>query len=231
MGDTKNLGLVRFGMRFGTIDKTYAIDLATREPEHDGPIYMVNFMKYKAVAEYRGDSSPEGAISGLEADDRYAPVDVLERIGAHVAFHGSVVAQGCSGEWDRMGIVKYPTRRSFIEMQSRPDFSAKYVHKEAGMDRTIVMGALPAAPRFDIGRHGFVTFRVSARPQPSEPSEIVARFGVEGTIVGDGRTWTELTMTWSDEVPEVSALPQGGDDMVVVARAEIDRLGKLLSAP
>ena len=31
-------------MRFGTIDKTYAVDLATRTPETDGPIYMVNFM-------------------------------------------------------------------------------------------------------------------------------------------------------------------------------------------
>jgi hypothetical protein len=218
-------------MRFGTIDMNYAADLATRSPENDGPIYMVNFMKYKSVAEYRDGSDAEGGISGREADDKYAPVDVLERIGAHVAFHGTVVAQGCDGEWDRMGIVKYPTRKSFIDMQNRPDFKTKYVHKEAGMDYTIVMGTLPIEGHVEIARRGYVTFRVSAAPHGGESSEQVARLGVEGTIVGDGRVWSDLTMTWSDEVPPVPVLERGGSEIVVVAQAEIDRMGKLLIAP
>lgn len=217
-------------MRFGTIDTTYALDLATREPENDGPIYMVNFMKYKAVASYRGSGEADVTISGQEADDKYAPVDVLDRIGAHVAFHGSVVAQGCPGEWDRMGIVKYPTRRSFIDMQNRPDFKTKYVHKEAGMDYTIVLGTLPVAPHPEVSRRGFVTFRLTAASHGGSPSSSIARLGVEGTIVGDGRAWSDLTMTWSDEIPVVPNLDKGGDEMVVVARAEIDRMGLLLSA-
>jgi len=217
-------------MRFGTIDMTYAADLATRAPENDGPIYMVNFMKYKTIAEYRDPSTTESSISGKDADDKYAPVDVLERIGAHVAFHGTIVAQGCEGEWDRMGIVKYPTRRSFIDMQNRPDFKTKYVHKEAGMDYTIVMGTLPSVDHVDIPRRGFVTFRLTASPQSAEASATAARLGVEGTIVGDGRAWADLTMTWSDEVPDLLSLPKGGDEIVVVAQAEIDRMGKLLSA-
>jgi hypothetical protein len=216
-------------MRFGTIDTTYAVDLATREPENDGPIYMVNFMKYKQVASYRDPSASESPISGQEADDKYAPVDVLERIGAHVAFHGSVVAQGCADEWDRMGIVKYPTRRSFIDMQSRPDFKTKYVHKEAGMDYTIVMGTLPAAEHPEIPRRGYVTFRLTAEPHECVVSDSAARLGVEGTIVGDGRTWSTLSIAWSDEIPMVPTLEKGGLEIVVVARAEIDRLGKLLS--
>lgn len=217
-------------MRFGTIDTTYAVDLATRAPENDGPIFMVNFMKYKQVAAYRDPSAGDTAISGQEADDKYAPVDVLERIGAHVAFHGSVVAQGCAGEWDRMGIVKYPTRRSFIDMQSRPDFKTKYVHKEAGMDYTIVMGTLPLVEHPEIPRRGFVTFRLTAEPHESAVSDTAARLGVEGTIVGDGRVWSTLTMAWSDEIPQVPVLEKGGSEIVVVAQAEIDRLGKLLSA-
>ena len=217
-------------MRFGTIDMNYAADLATRAPEADGPIYMVNFMKYKEVASYRDPEAAEKSISGLEADDKYAPVDVLERIGAHVAFHGSVVAQGSASEWDRMGIVKYPTRRSFIDMQNRPDFKTKYVHKEAGMDYTIVMGTVPATSHPEISRRGFVTFRLTAAPHDSDVSERVARLGVEGTIVGDGRVWSDLTMTWSDDVPDVPRLERGGNEIVVVARAEIDRMGKLRSA-
>ena len=217
-------------MRFGTIDTNYAVDLATREPENDGPIFMVNFMKYKTVASYRDPSAVDTEISGKDADDKYAPVDVLERIGAQVALHGSVVAQGCVGEWDRMGIVLYPSRRSFIDMQSRPDFKTKYVHKEAGMDYTIVMGVLPAAGHTEISRRGFVTFRLTADPHGGHPSSSIARLGVEGTIVGDGRVWTDLTMTWSDEVPDVPTLDKGGNEIVVVAQSEIDRMGKLLNA-
>ena len=39
-------------MRYGKIDFDYALDLAGRAPENDGPIYMVNFMKYRDVAGY-----------------------------------------------------------------------------------------------------------------------------------------------------------------------------------
>jgi hypothetical protein len=39
-------------------------------------------------------------------------------------FFGDVDQQllGDAPVWDRIGVVKYPTRRSFIEMQSRPEF-------------------------------------------------------------------------------------------------------------
>lgn len=218
-------------MRFGTIDTTYAVDLATRSAENDGPIYMVNFMKYKEVAEYRDPADAEDGLSGLEADDKYSPVEVLERIGAHVAFHGAVVAQSSVGEWDRMGIVKYPTRRSFIDMQNRPDFKKKYVHKEAGMDYTIVMGTLPRGSHPPVRSGGFVTFRITAVEHGGSGSESAARLGVEGTIVGDGRAWVDLTMSWSDEIPEVPTFDRGGSEIVVVARAEIDRMGQLLSEP
>jgi hypothetical protein len=36
--------------KYGRIDKDYAMALATRPPEDDGPIYMVNLMKYQYVA-------------------------------------------------------------------------------------------------------------------------------------------------------------------------------------
>jgi hypothetical protein len=42
-----------------------------------------------------------------------------------------------------VAVVKYPTRRSFIEMQSRPEFVDKHAHKDAGMEQTIVIGSQP----------------------------------------------------------------------------------------
>ena len=129
--------------RYGQIDQAYGLKLATTPPEDDGPIWMVNLMKYRDTADYT--DGRETSISGREADDIYAPLDVLADIGAEVVFAADVDQQllGDAPQWDRVAIVKYPTRRSFIEMQSRPDFQDKHVHKDAGMESTIVSGCLP----------------------------------------------------------------------------------------
>lgn len=140
--------------RYGIIDLDYAARLATTPPEDDGPIWMVNLMSYRDQADYAGHGDPEDAPqrTGREADDEYAPVEVLAAIGAEIVFVGDVDAQllGDSPQWHRIAVVKYPSRRSFIEMQTRDDFRAKHVHKEAGMASTIVMGCteaeLPTAP-------------------------------------------------------------------------------------
>lgn len=220
-------------MRYGTIDFEYAADLSTREPDRDGPVFMVNFMKYRESADYDGvkgaDGNAPAGISGEQADDLYNPTEVLHKIGAEVGFFGPVVAQGNEGEWDRMGIVRYASRRSFIEMQNRRDFKEKHVHKEAGMLYTIVMGTTPLAPHGAIERANFVEFVLTAGSQSGSPDSRTARLGVEGTIMGDGRRWGELTMRWVDEIPAVAPTERGGDVVRVVARISIDRMGKLLA--
>jgi len=221
-------------VRYGTIDVEYATDLSTRQREADGPVFMVNFMKYRETADYGGVEGTEGAaptgISGEQADDLYNPTEVLHQIGAEVMFFGDVVAQGAAGEWDRMGIVKYATRRSFIEMQSRRDFKEKHVHKEAGMLYTIVMGTTPSTTHVPIGRASYVVFELTAVPQNGAPDPRTARLAVEGTILGDGRPWADLTMRWVDEIPAVPSRVKGGDSIVVVARISIDRMGKGLTS-
>ncbi|WP_395657210.1 hypothetical protein [Nocardioides sp.] len=131
---------------YGTVDHEYAVRLATTPAAEDGPVWMINLMKYRDRAEYL--DGRETTLTGREADDAYAPVDVLEAIGAEVVFFGDVEHQllGDAPRWDRVAVVKYPTRRSFIEMQARPDFRERYVHKEAGMEQTFVIGAQPFAP-------------------------------------------------------------------------------------
>jgi hypothetical protein len=130
---------------YGQVDKAYGLRLATTPPEEDGPIWMVNLMRYHEEAQYADGTS--GGLTGKEADDRYAPLDVLHAIGAEVVIHGDVEGQFLSDtpRWDRVGVVRYPTRRAFIDMQSRDDFRERHVHKAAGMAETIVMGCLPAA--------------------------------------------------------------------------------------
>jgi hypothetical protein len=63
-------------MRYGTIDVEYADFLSTVEPQSDGPILMVNLMKYRPVAEYEveiteaatetGDTHSSGVVVEIE---------------------------------------------------------------------------------------------------------------------------------------------------------------------
>jgi hypothetical protein len=216
--------------RYGQVDRDYGMRLATTPPAEDGPVWMINLMHYREVADY-SDGSGGAAISGREADDRYAPLESLRAIGAEPVFFADVESQllGDAPKWDRVGIVKYPTRRSFIDMQARDDFKAKHVHKDAGMESTIVMGGIPFSPPsapsgvdevpWDQVPHPptdedppVVVLHVLSFEDPADalgetPDEmeqytshavrvaaahgvrVPAWFGIEGTIVGDGRVW------------------------------------------
>ena len=118
-------------VRYGQINREYGMKLATTPPEEDGPIWMVNLMSYREKADYADGRASD--ISGKEADDRYAPLGPLKAIGAEPVLLADVDTQflNDSPRWDRVGIVKYPSRRSFLEMQSRKDF--KELHAQLQM--------------------------------------------------------------------------------------------------
>ncbi len=222
------------GPGYGTPDLELLQRFARTAPEDDGPVWMVNLMAYKAKAVYDGVESDD--VTGREADERYAPLDVLADIGAEVVFVGDVVDQflGDEPRWDRVGVVKYPSRRAFVEMQGRTDFQERHVHKVAGMEQTIVSACVPmpnpmdapgaATPRdwADVPHPPsdddgpamvlhFIQFhdRGDAADGSDTPDDMAAYsdhaagvaveqgiriagwFGVEGTVVGDGRRWDQ----------------------------------------
>ena len=127
-------------VRYGRINKEMVGRWLQLAPGADGPFWALNLMKYRDVADY-GDATA-GKVSGREADDTYAPVESLTAIGALVAFVADVesIPVGDGTRWDRIAIVRYPSRRAFFEMQQRDDFQKKHVHKDAGMEFTIVRG-------------------------------------------------------------------------------------------
>jgi len=209
--------------RYGTIDHTYGAHLATCDPAADGPIYMLNLMKYRAVADYTGPDAGDEEISGREADDRYSPVDVLHDIGAAITMSADVV--DATEDWDRVAVVRYPTRRSFIEMQSRRDFQEKHTHKDAGMDHTIVMGTVPASDLPARAKPGRVLLEVwrGDAPPPLVAHSGAGRFDVEGTIIGDGRVWSGARWTPIAEGIDVALPPGSAEHQVLVLQPGIDR--------
>lgn len=190
----------RLSHRYGKIDKDYAISLATREPENDGPIYMVNLMKYRTVAEYQGGEHEQ--VSGREADDKYNPASVLNKIGADMLFVADVASNDVGlGDWDRIAVVRYPTRRSFVEMQQRKDFAEKHVHKAAGMERTIITCCRPddtsldtegrPNPR-DLRTRHVVMLVLGPDAKTTDVPTGATSFTSEGTVIGDGRAWNQV---------------------------------------
>ena len=224
--------------KYGRIDFDYAMHLATRPPEEDGPIYMVNLMKYHEVAQYDSTNSPK--ISGREADDRYNPASILNKIGASIVFVADVVKNHVGDEdWDRIAIVRYATRKSFIEMQERKDFAEKHEHKAAGMQRTTIVccrpldAALDDRPRpTEVKTRRVVMVVRQTDDRPSAFSTMPGSTGLtaEGTIIGDGRKWdtVQFVLVDSDEAADaiVSAIPglNAGESYAMTLHATLDSI-------
>jgi hypothetical protein len=224
---------------FGTIDTETAGRWLHLSPDEDRHVWMLNLMKYKPVADYGVAGGP--AISGKEADDIYAPTAVLDDLGATVPLFGDVVDQVTDDvAWERIGIVRYPTRASFFAMQNRADFQKQYVHKEAGMETTIVMGCVPmsVADPAESGS-GPVVMRVrrfvEGADAGADPDGVVpvAHFGVDGVILGDGRRWDDVRFDRVDEttLPLLAHTEGVVEQIVVVVDPLIeDLIGSVVTA-
>lgn len=217
-------------VRYGRINKEMVGRWLQLPAEDDGPFWALNLMKYREVADYADGRSEER--SGREADDEYTPRASLAAIGAEIVFAGEVerVLAGDGTAWDRVGIVRYPSRRKFFEMQQREEFKQSHVHKDAGMDFTIVMSCLPRLPFGGAtDRHTLVELRVEAGAAADDGAAGV--FDVEGVIVGDQRAWGTASFRWLDGAPATEAPRTAADAYVLLLRPGIDRLSRSVLDP
>ncbi|MSX01959.1 MAG: hypothetical protein F2813_02245 [Actinobacteria bacterium] len=206
-------------------------------PEDDGPFWAVNLMKYREVADYA--DGRETTLTGREADDLYAPLGPLAEIGAIPAFQADVTDQ-LAGDpaWDRIAIVRYPSRDKFFEMQRREDFLELHAHKDAGMEFTIVFASTPVSVSENPGGGSHVLrlrrFAAGAAPAP-DPDGVtpVAHFEIEGVIVGDDRTWDDARFDIVDDAALARLAETDGVEeqvIVVMGPAEFDELAASVAA-
>ena len=104
--------------------------------EDDGPMSMVNLLKFKEKATYADGSEPE--LSGRDAYLRYgAGVQAcLAAVGGKARFSG-MVTDLMLGEveelWDMVAIVEYPSRVAMLQMVQSPEYQAITKHRDAGL--------------------------------------------------------------------------------------------------
>lgn len=109
---------------------------ALREKGPDGPIYMVNLLKFKARAEYRDGRAT--TLTGREAYALYgeAVSELLPKFGGRALFAADVtfLSLGRVEElWDEVAIATYPDRAALVAMSTSPEWRAIAVHREAGL--------------------------------------------------------------------------------------------------
>ncbi|MEM7097211.1 MAG: DUF1330 domain-containing protein [Pseudomonadota bacterium] len=102
----------------------------------DGPIYMVNLLKFRDKAEYEDGRSTQ--LSGREAYGIYAEgvTKLLQKHGGGARF-SAPVERLMLGEveelWDVVAIAEYPNRGAMAAMMQDPDMAEISVHRAAGL--------------------------------------------------------------------------------------------------
>lgn len=109
--------------------------LAAAAKADDGPVVMVNLLKYKA-----GGGSVEYGKYGDAA------VKMIGDTGGRVIFSGrcnQVLIGDPSQDWDAVVLVEYPSRQAFMDMVSRKDYREAHEHRDSGLERTMVYAVTP----------------------------------------------------------------------------------------
>lgn len=109
---------------------------ALREKGPDGPVFMVNLLKFKDRAEYEDGRATE--LTGRDAYQIYgrAVSELLPKFGGRVVFAADVtfLSLGRAEElWDEVAIAAYPDRGAMVRMSFSPEWREAAVHRTAGL--------------------------------------------------------------------------------------------------
>ena len=110
---------------------------AMLQPGPDGPIYMLNLLKFREKAAY--DDGRETVLSGREAYAIYgkAVSDILKDYGGRLilAMDVSFLAIGKVDQlWDEIAIAEYPNRAAMVAMSMSEAWQTAAVHRSAGLE-------------------------------------------------------------------------------------------------
>ncbi|MGN6150063.1 MAG: DUF1330 domain-containing protein [Rhizomicrobium sp.] len=118
--------------------------MAENGPE--GPMVMVNLLKYRKKAAYEpGRPEAKENLSGREAYQRYgmAAMQHVMKRGGSVVWGGPqkfvMIGDAEDNDWDDVVCVRYPSREAFLDMTQDEDYLAAHHHREAGLERTALL--------------------------------------------------------------------------------------------
>ena len=120
--------------------------LAAAASDDDGPVVMLNLLRFKEVA--------TGGGSGAASYNRYGDsvVRMVEERGGQVLWSGRVdqvlIGEQAANGWDAIALVQYPSRQAFLDMVSDDKYLKSHEHREGGLAKTVLL-ACTAGPRME----------------------------------------------------------------------------------
>jgi uncharacterized protein (DUF1330 family) len=128
-----------------SIDPTATQVRDLRDHGPDGPVVMLNLLKFRTLANYPAGHAQAG-ISGEAAYAHYQhafTVTVGATSGAEVVWEGPVdrtfIGDADRERWDKCLIVRYPSRQHFLAMMADATYREALVHRYAGLERTLLL--------------------------------------------------------------------------------------------
>jgi uncharacterized protein (DUF1330 family) len=123
---------------------------AIMEPGPDGPIVMVNLLKFKEFASY--EDGRACALSGRQAYDIYgqAVTKQVAGVGGRVLFSADVtflMLGQAEPLWDQVALAEYPNRAALVRMAMSPSYQEIAVHRAAGLAGQL---NIETTPRFNL---------------------------------------------------------------------------------
>lgn len=122
------------------------IETMINDPGPDGPIVMVNLLKFRDKAAYADGSNPE--MTGREAYALYGAgvAPLIAKHGGRMIYAGPVtfLMLGRADElWDQVALVEYPKRASLFEMSTSDAYQKISHHRDAGLEGQLNIETTP----------------------------------------------------------------------------------------
>ena len=118
----------------------------------NGPILMLNLMRFRDVADYvdRPDLAPEMPIKGSTAFQLYIEqtLPLLKKIGGDLLFYGATdefLIGPADESWDAVMLVRQNSRSSFLAFASNPSYQDNLAHRTAALRDARLLPIFPTA--------------------------------------------------------------------------------------
>lgn len=118
------------------------------EADLDSPFDMINLLKYRPVAIYESYAENSKGRTGREAYNEYGKV-VLPRIvelGGYLVYRGACnhhFVGDESQDYDELIVVRYPSRKAYLNMFDSPEYQAAIMHRKAGLEFRVLHECTP----------------------------------------------------------------------------------------
>jgi uncharacterized protein (DUF1330 family) len=117
-------------------NKEQFVALAAAAKTNEGTVVMLNLLKYA-----RGGGAREYGAYGDSASK------MVKALGGRIIYMGRcdqvLIGDDAANDWDAIAVVEYPNRQAFIDMVSKPDYQKASEHRDAGLERTVLIATTP----------------------------------------------------------------------------------------